>query len=238
MINSKTEKLLLVLAWYIFLMAFRFILPVSEPPSNIDKNVVVLLSVMATIIIYRIYIYNINKYILKNINALLETNQLQEAIEYINKCLKKQKKSYSLYMYKLYVLAMCGRITEFEKMLSECERSNKYYSIITLDFVEGLKSIISYIKTGKCTIASFKERYWFEIVSLLSDENFEKIIPNLVQMYSIAKFGIIKTVLALRLYRIYLELNNEKSEYYYNEALKYAPSLEITYYIESVKLDI
>lgn len=234
MINSKFEKILLVIVWYVLLIIFRFILPISEPPTNIDKYVVVFLSTMVTVIIYRVYIYHRDKRILKNINHLLEANQIEEAIKYIDKWLAKQKKCRSVYMYKLYVMAMCGRITEFEQMLSECERTNKYRKLITLDFVEALRVIINYFKTCNCMVVSLKQQYWAEIMDVLSEKDHKKNIPILLSMYSRTKFKMIKSVLAFKLYLTYLSINNnEKAEFYYNEALKYAPSLEIAYYIEN-----
>lgn len=232
MVNSKLEKVLLVLVWYALLITFRFVLPISAPPSDIDKYVVIFLSVLVTIIVYRMYVHYRNKHILKTVNILLEENRLDEATRYINKCLSKHKSS-SVYAYKLYALAMCGRITEFEKMLSECNKSNKYKKIVGLDFVRGLVSIISYFKTCNSTTVSVNQQSWAEIVNTLLEEEIESSIPNLLNAYSNATFGIIKSVFAFKLHFIYLKIGDiEKAERYHHESLKYAPSLEVAYYIE------
>ena len=77
--------------------------------------------------------------------------------------------------------------------------------------------------------------YWGEIVNVLSEKDYNKNIPDLLNMYN-TNFDIIKTVLAFKLYLTYLDINvTEKAEYYYNEALKYAPSLEIAYCIQNAR---
>ena len=38
MINSKLEKVLIVLVWYVFLITFRLVLPIEEPPGNVDHQ--------------------------------------------------------------------------------------------------------------------------------------------------------------------------------------------------------
>ena len=224
MINSKLE------------ITFRFVLPISEPIGNIDKYVVVFLSVATSIMAYHIYTYHRNKKILNKINFLLENNELDEAERFINNCLAKQKKNSSVYMYKLYVLGMCGRITEFEKAISKCQQLRKYKKLLELDFVKGLICIIDYFKTSTNTCICSNRQYWGEIVDALSAQNDEKNIPELLNIYSRAKFYIIKSVVAFKLNLIYKESKNfEKAEYYYDIALQYAPSLEIEYYIEMSK---
>ena len=231
--NSKLEKVLLVLVWYVLLITFRFVLPISEPLSAIDKYVVIFLSVLVTIIIYRVYIYYRYRLLLKNINLLLETNQLDEAVKYINRFLSGRKKSRLAYAYKLYVLAMCGQITEFEKMLCECKLSNKYKKIFKLDFVQGSISIINYFKTSTTTVMFINKQGWAEMINILLEKDHEKNIPILLSMYSNTKFAMIKSVCALKLYLTYFEIENfEKAEHFYNKALEYAPSLEVAYYIE------
>ena len=105
MIGSKLEKAIFLFVGYGFLILFRFILPISEPPSSVDKYVVVVLSVLVTSILYRVYLRCRNKHIFKNISFLLETNQLEDVQKYINKWFGKHKKSCSIYMYKLYLHA-------------------------------------------------------------------------------------------------------------------------------------
>ena len=234
MINSKLEKILLVLLWYVFLIILKLVLPISEPPRDIDKYIVISLSVFVTTTVYRIYIYYRNKNILRNVNLLLEANQLDEALKYINKCLSKQKKSCSIYAYKLYVLAMCGQINEFEKMLYECENAKKYRELISLEFVQALICIINYFKTCTNTYASVNQQRWDEIINVLSEQESEKGISNILSAYSSEKFSLIKSAYAFKLYLTYLKIENtEKAERYYNKALKYAPSLEVAYYIKN-----
>ncbi len=232
MLSSKIEKIIVALMWYVLLIIFRFVLPISEPPSDIDKYVVVFLSVMTTIIICRVYVYHRNKHMIKNINILLESNQLEEAISYAEHCFNKHKKSNTVYTYRLYAMAMCGRITEFDKILYECSDSKKRKKIMQMDFVKGLESIIRCLKTTNCEMVDINERFWKEIVSALSEKDHRKSIPVLLNIYN-TKYSFIKTVVAFKLCLIYSELNDtNKSEHYYNEALRMAPSLEISYYIE------
>ena len=238
MLDSRVEKVLIIFSWYVLLLTFRFVLPISEPPSNIDKYVVITLSIVATILISHIYVYFKNKHILKKINFLLETNQLEKAIKYINNYSKRQKNCISVHMYKLYVLAMSGRIIEFEKTISKFEGSNKYRKLLKSDFVLGLTYIINYFKTCTCAETLLAQQYWNDIVYALSEKDHEKGIPILLSMYSSATFDMIKSVLSFKLYLTYLEIGDiEKSEKYYNESMKYAPSLEVLHYIEKSKKD-
>lgn len=238
MINSKLEKLLLILIWYGLVITFRFILPISEPPSDTDRYIVVFLSVLVTVIAHRIYVYLASKHILKKIQFLLVTNHLDESIKYIDKCLLRQKKFRLLYAYRLYVLAMCGQITKFDELYFKCKESNKYEKLVSLDFVQGSLYIINsfkaktFINNGVCA----SQQDWIEIINALSAREDEKSEQVLLGAYCSAKLSMIKSVFAFKLYLTYLKLGNtEKAEYYYNCALKYAPSLEVTHYIENAR---
>lgn len=232
MLNSKLEKILFILVLYTLLIVLKFIFQISSPPNNINKFVIVFLGVTITLCVYRIYTYYRNKHILKNVNILLEASKFEEAIKYIDKCLEK-KNCPSIYMYRLYVIAFCGRISEFEDMLGTCEKSKRYKKIITLDFTKALKGIINFLKTGNCEVEHLKQQHWLQIITVLSEKNCEKNISALLNMYN-TKFNMLKTVLAFKLHLTYLKLNDVKnSEYYYNEALEHAPSPEIIYCIKA-----
>ena len=174
MINSKLEKVLIVLVWYVFLITFRLVLPIEEPPGNVDKYIIIFLSVITTLAVYHVYAYYRNRHVLNKINILLENNELDKAEEYINKCSLKQKKCRAVYMYKLYTIAMCGHIGEFEEELSKCKQLKKYKNLLDWDFIKGLKSIIGYFKTCDSTVVLSGNGYWGEIMNVLSLQNKEE----------------------------------------------------------------
>ena len=100
--------------------------------------------------------------------------------------------------------------------------------------MKGLISVINYFKTCTCICDCSNQQYWGEIINALSAQNDETNFPRLLSIYSRTKFGMIKSVFAFKLYLTYTESkNSEKAEHYYDIALKYAPSLEIAYYIET-----
>lgn len=239
MINSKLEKVLIVLVWYVFLITFRLVLPIEEPPGNVDKYIIIFLSVITTLAVYHVYAYYRNRHVLNKINILLENNELDKAEEYINKCSLKQKKCRAVYMYKLYTIAMCGHIGEFEEELSKCKQLKKYKNLLDWDFIKGLKSIIGYFKTCDSTVVLSGNGYWGEIMNVLSLQNKEENAVVLSNLCNCAKSGLIKSVFAFKLYLTYSENGDlEKSESYYNAALKYAPSSEVACCIENSKSSI
>ena len=74
------------------------------------------------------------------------------------------------------------------------------------------------------------------LTTTLSEKETAKNIPVLLNAYSSATFGIIKSVYAFKLYFTYLRMENiEKAGLYYEKALEFAPSLEIAFYIENCR---
>lgn len=232
MINSKLEKFLSVLVLYALLVTCRFVLPVSEPPTNTESNVAILLSIITTAIILRVYTHYRDKNALKKIVLLLETNDLDGAEKYVNKCLKNQKNGLSAHLYKLYVSVMCGRIKEFEELLLKCGQSNRYKKMLASLFVRELIVIVDYIKSPNGKISDPDLTQTTKALSMQNEED----LPYLLDIYGKIKYSLFKALFAVKIYLIYAKCGNvEKAEQYYELAIKHAPSSEISYYIENLK---
>lgn len=235
MINSKLENFLSIVVLYGILIGIRFVLPVSDPPTNKNRVAIIILSIFIWLILLRIYLRLRDKRVVKKVDLYLKQNEFDACILYIDKCLQGHKKTSWLKIMKAYALAMAGHIGDFYDFTVQIKDNKRCLAHIQL--IQIFNIIFSFLKGEDCTqfspIDNSSDVYVMKIGNLLQNINYndDSIIPTALQLYR-TPYNLFKSVVALVLAEQYAKIGDTYNmEIYTADAKKYAPSSEVLFYL-------
>lgn len=238
MLNSKIEKVLIIILLYIFLIVPALIVPVQNPNLEIKLQYCIL-SFLLTVFVFWVYKKISTNYVHKKIRQYWELNQYENACEYIEKCMKKNRKIAWLKFEKLFLIALQGKITDFRTYDYELKKNyytvEKKYSKSTIQF-EKLFYYISDNKLPEQQDVNFKNATYLDIIIWLLSEkeqkNFEEIKEYLFMVYN-SPYLLYKSVSAFLISEQYQKIKDyDNANLFMKKAKQYAPSNEIKYFFE------
>lgn len=238
MLNSKLEKVIGGIVWYVFLIVFQLILPSSSPLSFKDLPGLLVLSCGVSYIYFSIYFHFRNKHFKKKVSLYLDQNQFDACVTYVEKCLKGHKKSPWLKLEKANMLAMSGRIEEFYDFIATIKNDEKITKKFHYDFIQDFEIVFSFLKKDNAVQlpkANCQDNSCLgkiaEIIQSVNNTEKNDVIPKALSIYN-TKHALYKSVIALILAEQY-EKNGDTAnvQTYVADAKKYAPSAEVLYYL-------
>lgn len=232
--NSKIEKILLGVLWYLNLIGLRLIMPIQEIDYKITAQFILASFVPTTLELF-IYLKLRNNIILKNIARYHKNNEFDACLSYLDKKIVQYKKTEWIKHERVLTLAMKGDVLEFraaaEKTKQEPHKASirleiieKFIFLYQILFDDSTKSTGAYSKTN-LTIDNL-------INLLVNRKNMQsnEVVSTALLIYNSETF-LYKSIAAKILYEEYLEKDINTAQLYLSKAKELAPSPDILNWI-------
>ena len=242
MMNKKVENCIIIVLWLVLIVLLRQIFPGSPKDMRL-KMQYICLSTILMIILYYFYARIRNRVIYKRI-LFIKQNGIEEALGYIEKCIKNYPSLLWIKICKLTTLAEDGRVIDFKAYKEIILKGKKVLKRHSIE-INAYSSIFNYMESIEFALddssSKLKEFNWVNdlLSSLNKCENTDTIIKKALCCLNSDK-KLFRSFASVVLTECYLnKKNNISAKLYETSALNNAPSDEFAelikkrfYYIE------
>lgn len=239
MVNSKLEKIIFAVAWFIILIGLKIIFPIKIIDFEVKLQLCIA-STALTLTLFYLYIKARNSVIFKKINRFLETNEFTACFDYLEKCIRTHPKLFWLKFQKLMLLALKGEITQFKSYLNIIKRDKNIYKNRNLDMIKRFETVFEFItngKVGEIHDVGIRNSYLEEITYLICNQetiSSSEIISIALNIYA-SPYHLYKSISATILANSYSRLNDlNNANLFKLKAKEFAPSNEILYCVTTM----